>query len=217
MVGVVTDVQIDSFGVINEDGTVAHISIDPGALANIDMSGCDTVIVSYHQGSGGLVADNVDDYGSSDAGSCVSDGTYYPAQEETGPITGLSTTSITIDTPDRGSMSFPLIASVELAVGYQLGDMVDVTYSQDPDGTLYVTDIEYVENDSTGVVQSVSQGGLTIIDDSSSQADTFIADPSLQLLQGVALGDEVDVSWHQAANGASVADSVSDFGPSNQS
>ncbi len=152
MNGVVSDVQVDSFGIVNEHGTLVHFGMDPDALANIDMSPCDTVVVSYHHGGGELVADSVDDNGSSDAGACDGDGdgTYYPTQDETGPITSLSATSITIDTPDQGSMTFPLVPAAELAVGFALGDTVDVTYSQDPDGTLFVTDIEYSENSGNG-------------------------------------------------------------------
>ncbi|MGO9752597.1 MAG: hypothetical protein ACLP22_14075 [Solirubrobacteraceae bacterium] len=217
MDGVVTDVQVDSFGVINEDGAVVHFGMDPDALANIDMSPCDTVEVSYHADSDTLLADDVDDNGSSDAGACDSDGTYYPTQDESGPITSLSTTSITIDTSEEGSMTFPLIPSAELAAGYELGDTVDVSYSQDPDGSLYVTGIEYLENDSTGVVVSVSQDAVTIIDASTSQPDVFSADPSEQLFEGVAIGDEVDVTWHEATDGGSIADSVDDLGPANPS
>ncbi len=210
--GIVSDVENDSFGIVTGDGTVIRFQMDPTDLGNIGMNPCDTVIVSYHDDAGSLIADYVDDNGSSDTGACDMDGTFYPTQDETGPITAISDTSITIDTSDQGSMTFPVDPPLDLTQGFLVGDDVDVTYEPVPDGTLYVTDIEYVENDSTGVVTSVSRRSLTITDDSTGQPDVFVADPSEHMFEGIALGDDVDVTWHQAAGDKMVADNVQDGG-----
>lgn len=217
--GIVTDVQQTSFGIVDDQtGNVTRFTMDADALASVQMTPCDIVVVSYSSdGSGPAVADNVDDQGSSDAGACDSDGTYYDAQDETGPITGMSNSSITIDTDDQGPMTFPLLPAAGLINGYLLGDQVDVTYSQDPDGTLYVTDVEYIQNESTGVVEAVSRGSLTIVDDSTGQQDVFTAAPSARMFNGVGIGDQVDVTWHPAAGGASVVDSVNDLGTADPS
>ncbi len=98
--GIVTDIQVDSFGIVTDDAssTPMQFKMNPQALANIGMSPCDTVIVSYHQSAGAWVADGVNDNGSSDAGACDSDGTYYGTEDEYGPITSISGSSITINT-----------------------------------------------------------------------------------------------------------------------
>lgn len=210
--GIVTDVENDNFGIVTGDGTVIRLGMNPNDLADVGINPCDTVEVSYHDDAGNLIADYVDDNGSSDAGACDTDGTFYPTQDQTGPITAVSDTGITIDTADEGPIRFPVDPSLDLTEGLLVGDDVDVTYEPVPDGTLYVTEIEYVENDSTGVVTSVSGGSLTITDDSTGQPDVFVADPSEQMFAGIAVGDEVDVTWHQAAGSQMVADYVEDDG-----
>lgn len=217
--GTVTDVQLDSFGIVDENtGTTTRFTMDPDALAAINMAPCDTVDVSYQQDGATLVADNVNDYGSSDGGACDGGaGTYYPAQDVVGNITDITDSSVSINTADDTSMTFPVLPSSGLLSGFALDDSVDITYSQDPDGTLYVADIEYAENDSTGVVVAVSESQLTIVDDSTGQQDVFTADPSQQLFDGVAIGDQVDVTWHQAADGSQVADNIDDSGPAESS
>ena len=211
--GVVSDIENDNFAIVTGNGTVMRFQMNATELANENMNPCDVVDVSYHEGTaGGLVADAVDDDASSDAGSCDADGTYYPTEDETGPITAISATSITIDTSDQGSMSFPVNETQQLTSGFLLGDVVDVTYEPVPDGTNYVTDIEYVENDSAGVVTALNAGSLTITDDATGQPDVFAADPSLGMFEGVALGDQVDVTWHEASNNVEVADNVQDMG-----
>ena len=104
-------------------------------------------------------------------------------------------------------MTFPVNTAAQLTDGFEVGDVVDVTYEPIPDGTDYVTDIEYVENDSSGIVTSLSAGSMTIIDDSTGQPDVFYADPNAGMFLGIGLGDEVDVTWHQGAIGM-VADNV---------
>ena len=50
---------------------------------------------------------------------------------------------------------------------------------------------------------------LTAGANSTGQADTFSADPDIALFGGITPGDEVDVTYHQAAAG-DVADAVGD-------
>jgi hypothetical protein len=55
----------------------------------------------------------------------------------------------------------------------------------------------------------VSDGSLTITDDNTGQPVMFTADPGAGVFDGVAVGDQVDVNYHQSASGP-VADSVDD-------
>jgi len=45
-------------------------------------------------------------------------------------------------------------------------------------------------------------------------ADTFVADPTADMFDGVAIGDQVNVIYH-LADGQNVADNVDDNGPEN--
>jgi hypothetical protein len=208
--GIVTDVESATFGILTDGGVDDSFRMSASALANVGMETCDVVTVAYHTSGSSLVADTVSDTDSSDAGQCDSDGTYYATEDETGPITAVSSTSVTLDTSDQGSMTFALDPSDDLGDGYLVGDVVDVTYEPVPDSVNFATDVEYVESDSTGVVTAVSDGSLTITDDSTGQPDVFTADPSDGVFTGVQTGDEVDVTWHQAAGNQMVADAVDD-------
>ncbi len=212
--GTVTDVQLASFGIVDEQtGATTRFAMEPDSLAAINMSPCDTVTVSYRQDLSGLVADKVDDSGTSDGGACDDNGTYYPTQDAVGSITDMTPSSITIST-DEGPMTFPVLPSADLLDGFQYGDDVDVTYAQDPDGMLYVVDVEYAQSYASGVVESVSDNQLTILDHSTQQPDVFSLGPGdAGEFDGIASGDEVQVTWHQAANGVDVADNVDDLGP----
>jgi hypothetical protein len=53
----------------------------------------------------------------------------------------------------------------------------------------------------------VSDGSLTITNNG--QSETFTADPSVGLFDGIALRDQVDVNYHQS-NSQLVVDSVDD-------
>ena len=90
-----------------------------------------------------------------------------------------------------------------------MGDVVDVSYYENPDGSLTADDVEYVEQDATGVVNAVGDTSLALVDDATGQTDTFSGDPDLGLFDGVNPGDEVDVTYHQSAAGL-VADAVGD-------
>jgi Domain of unknown function (DUF5666) len=125
-----------------------------------------------------------------------------------GTITQVSGSRLAVAT-DSGQLSFSVDPDDDLTDGFLVGDLVDVSYFQNGDGTLSADDVEYVEDDATGVVSTVSDGAVIIVDDSTGQTDTFSADPDMDLFDGIAPGDEVDVTYHQAAAG-DVADAVGD-------
>ena len=205
--GVVTDVGNDTFTMTTADGSslVFHMAAD--ALSSVDMFPCDTVTVSYHSDSGLLVADNVDDTGTSDTGDCSGDNS---SSDEVGPIVSISPSSVTIATSDQGNMTFTVDPTAALTDGYVVGDVVDVTYAPDSNGNNVASDIEYVENDVTGTVSAVSVGSVTVVDGDTGQPVTFNADPAQEMFGGVAVGDSIDVTYHQSG-GLSVVDTVDDL------
>jgi Domain of unknown function (DUF5666) len=208
--GVVTEVDDDAFMLQTADGANLRLHMSQDALSSLNLQTCDTVNVSYHQDAGILIADNVSDTGASTSGDCA------PTQDATGQITQVSADSVTI-TSDQGPMTFGVDPSSGLTDGFQPGDLVDVTYTQNSDGTLSATDVQFVEEDSSGQVTSVTTTAngatLTITDDSTGQSETFNADPNngvqinARAFNGVSVGDEVDVTYHQSA-GRLVADTV---------
>ena len=209
--GVVTDVETDTFQVTTGDGSVLNLDMAADTLANLNLSYCDQVTVSYHEDSGVLIADSVDDTGASTTGVCAGDGSSAASEDAVGTITSVSGSSVTIDQGlGQGALTFT-VDDPSITDGFSVGDVVDVTYTEDADGTLDAGDVEYVENDATGVVTSVGAGSLTITDDSTGDPDTFTADPGAGMFDGVQIGDEVDVSYHVAAGG-DVVDNVDDSG-----
>jgi Domain of unknown function (DUF5666) len=129
-------------------------------------------------------------------------------QEAEGTITQVSASQLALST-DSGTLSFSADPTEELTDGFLVGDVVDVSYYENPDGSLTADDVEYVEQDATGVVSAVGDTSLALVDDATGQTDTFSGDPDLGLFDGVNPGDEVDVTYHQSAAGL-VADAVGD-------
>lgn len=205
--GVVSDVQDDTFTISTADGSSLVLHMNADALGALDMFSCDTVTVSYHTDAGLLVADNVDDTGTSSSGDCAGDS---GSSDETGPIVSLSSTSVTIATQDQGNMTFSVDPTAGLTDGFLVGDVVDVTYAADSSGANAASDIEYVESDATGVVTAVGAGTISFTDGQTGATDGFTADPSQQLFDGVTVGDQVDVTYHQSS-GQPVVDNVDDL------
>jgi Domain of unknown function (DUF5666) len=119
--------------------------------------------------------------------------------------------SIAIDTGDE---QLTFVADPDLLADIQVDDEVDVTYYEDG-GTLVADDVSLVddgqEDDTvTGTVTQVRGDGLTIQVDGEG-AMSFSADPDL--LQDVAVGDVVDVTYYQDDNGSLVADDVEPADP----
>jgi hypothetical protein len=217
--GVVSDVEDNTFTVDTADGSSLVFHMAAKALDAVDMTPCDTVTVTYHSDAGMLVADNVDDTGTSDQGDCASDGsgdsgdgstdTSDSSSDETGPVTAVSSSSITIDTPDQGSMTFAVDPTSGLTDGFQPGDVVDVTYAAASGGAPQASDVEYVEDDVVGAVTAVDGGSVTLTNADTGSPVTFTADVSEQMFQGVAVGDQIDVTFH-VAGGQQVVDNVDD-------
>lgn len=203
--GVVGDVEDNAFDITTADGTDLRLNMSADQLSSLNLQSCDLVNVTYHQDAGILIADSAEVTGASTSGDCA------PTFDATGAITQVSDSSISLST-ESGPMTFN-VSSSDLTSGFQQGDVVDVTYTQNGDGSFDATDVQYVEQDSTGTVSSVSSSTLVITDSSTGQPDTFIADPAngLQLctyaFDGVHTADQVDVTYHQTAAGL-IADSV---------
>lgn len=125
-----------------------------------------------------------------------------------GAITSISDSRLSVST-DSGTLTFSVDPAEGLTDGFLVGDVVDVSYYSNADGSLSADDVEYVEQDATGVVSAVSNNSLALADDSTGQTDTFSGDPALGLFDGVNPGDHVDVTYHQSAAGL-VADAVGD-------
>lgn len=210
--GVITDVNSDAMSLQIGDGTELRLHAAGDTLSNLNLQPCDEVSVTYHQDAGILVADSVTPTGASTSGDCA------PSYDATGTITQVSADGITIST-DQGSQSFSVDPSSGLTDGYQVGDLVDVTYAVSPDGSMTVSDVEFVEEETTGSVTSVTSavhgGSLTITDDSTGHPDVFLADPATgvqinaRAFNGILVGDSIDVTYHQSA-GQLVADTVSE-------
>jgi hypothetical protein len=206
--GLVTEIDSDGFMVRTGDAFDLRFHISADALSNLNLQACNTVDVSYHQDAGMLIADSVSITGTSTAGDCA------PTQDATGVITQVSANGLTIN-GDQGPLTFSVDPSSGNTGGFQVGDLVDVTYTQNSDGTLQATDVQFVEQDTSGRVTAVNGGSLTITDDNSGQSETFIADPhsgvqiNAHAFNGVSVGDQIDVTYHQSA-GHVVADTVSE-------
>jgi hypothetical protein len=125
-----------------------------------------------------------------------------------GTITQVSGGRLALSTAS-GPFTFAVDPTAGLTDGFLAGDFVDVSYYGNADGSLVADDVEYVEDDATGVVSAVSDAGLSIVDDNTGQTDTFSSDPDMGLFDGIAPGDEVDVTYHESAAG-NVADAVDD-------
>jgi hypothetical protein len=210
--GVVTEVDDDAFEIELADGSDLRLHMGSDALSSLSLSTCNTVDVAYHQDAGLLLADGVQVTGNSTTGDCT------PTESATGTITQVSDQGLTIST-DQGPLTFS--ADSDVTDGFQSGDVVDVTYVQNQDGSLTATDVEYVEQDASGTVTAVSGTSMTITDSDSGQPETFVTGPNgVEVdgpsFQGVSFGDQVDVTYHQSA-GQLVADSVCDGGPGGSS
>jgi hypothetical protein len=202
--GVVADVGQDALELDTADGSELRLHMAASTLAALNLSQCDTVAVTYHQDAELLIADSVQQTGTSTSGDCSGDG---GSDDVVGTITAVSGSGLTVSTEDQGAMTFT-VDSPDVTDGFVVGDVVDVSYDTLGDGTLDAGDVEYVEQDASGTVTAVSSGSLAVRGDGG-QTETFTADPSQGIFDGVSVGDEVDVSFHQSA-GQHVADVVDD-------
>ena len=130
-------------------------------------------------------------------------------QDVTGTITALGTDSLTIQTGDGTSMTFQ--ADPVLLEDFSVGDDVDVSYYADAGGSLIADDVEPLDDsgsddlDAIGTVTAIADGSITVQVDGSGPM-TFEADS--ELLDGVSVGDLVDVTYFQDTDGSLVADDI---------
>jgi len=137
-------------------------------------------------------------------------------QDVTGIITALGAGSVTIQADDGSTMTFQ--ADPVLLEDFEVGDQVDVTYYADAGGSLAADDVEPVDDgsgnqdlDAIGTVTALDAGAWTI----TVQVDgggTLTFDADADLLDGVAVGDHVDVTYFQDTDGTLVADDVEPAG-----
>lgn len=210
--GVVSEVDSDALTLRAGDGTGLRLHVSGGTLSNLNLHPCDVVSVTYHQDAGILVADSVNSNGASTTGDCA------PSYDATGTITQVSAGAITIST-DQGPRAFGVDPSSGLTDGYQAGDLVDISYTINPDGSLAASDVQFVEQETAGTVTSVTTsaagGSLSITDASTGQPEAFNADPAhgvqinARAFNGISVGDSVDITYHQSGGGL-VADTVSE-------
>ena len=130
-------------------------------------------------------------------------------QDVSGTITAVAADSVTIQADDGSSMTFQ--ADPVLLEDFGVGDQVDVSYYTDTDGTLVADDVELLDENGTddldaiGTVTALGDSSITVQVDGAGSM-TFQADSDL--LDGVAVGDSVDVTYFQDTDGSLVADDV---------
>jgi hypothetical protein len=206
--GVVSEVNTDAFVLHTADGSDLRLHMANDTLANLNLQICYIVNITYHQAAGMLIADQVQSTGTSSSGRCA---TSQDSLDAVGTITQVSATSVTIST-DQGPLTLSIDPSAGAVTdGFLVGDMVDVTYSQNGYGSLSASDIQYVQQDVVGTVTAVSVGSITITDVNTRQPDTITADPSQAVFAAVAIGDQIDVTYHESS-GQLIADAISDQG-----
>jgi Domain of unknown function (DUF5666) len=130
-------------------------------------------------------------------------------QDATGTITALGIDSVTIQTEGGESMTFQ--ADPMLLEDFSVGDAVDVSYYPDADGSLVADDVEPLDDsgsedlDAIGTVTAIADGSITVQIDGSGPM-TFQADS--ELVDGVSVGDLVDVTYFQDTDRSLVADDI---------
>jgi len=208
--GTVIEVDSDALVIQSADGSQQRVTVAASVISSLHVALCDTVSITYHHVGPTIVADTVKEVdlnpiaacnGSSDTG-----GSSTGSQDVVGTITQLSLRSVVISTPS-GSESF--VATSDLTDGFILGDQVDVTYGHSG-GVMTATDIEYQDQDAVGSVIFVDSGSIKISDPTTGQIATFTDDPNNGSFDGIAEGDQVDISYH-LSSGRQVVDSVSDM------
>jgi hypothetical protein len=213
--GLVNNVGTDSFDILTSSGADLTFQIQAAALANDDLSPCDQVVVNYHSSDKTLIADDVNDTGAPDAGPCSSGGDN--SNDWIGTITAISGTSITIDAgAGNGGVQTFVVDDPAITDGFLVGDSMDLTY-EPWNGQVAADQLAYNDTDTSGVVNALTPAGagfdtISMIDDYTGAPETF--DVPVDLLQGqdVENGDDVDVSYYQAARGLTL-DSLDDNGP----
>jgi hypothetical protein len=214
--GLVNNVGTDSFDIITASGADLTFHMNAQALANNDVSPCDELVVSYHSANQTLIADDVDDNGPPDSGPCSSGG--ENSNDWVGTITAVSGTSISVDAGlGNGGVETFAVDDPAITDSFLVGDSVDVTY-EPWDNQTAADQIAYNDTETSGVVTAMGAAGtgfetVAMIDDYTDEPETFYVPVALLQGQDVQLGDDLDVSYYQAARGLTL-DSLDDNGPS---
>lgn len=225
--GLVNNVNADTFDIITADGSDLNFHMAAETLANVGMSSCDAVVVTYHVDSQMMIADSIVDSGPPSTGACSNDGNgggdngngggdSGGSNDWIGTVTAISATSITVDAGANGGLQTFVVDDPSVTLGFYVGDAVDVCYEQD--GSQFVADsISYNDTPTSGVVTAIATASsgydtITMTDDYSLQSETFYIPVDVLEGQGVQIGDDVSVDYFQAARGLTI-DCIQDNGP----
>jgi hypothetical protein len=213
--------QVSARAPARRSGAPAHqAAITRGSAQSAATAPVTVQIQGLPQGVTVLISETVDAQGrwtititlppSATSGGTVASGNDPSDDDQVteGTITQVSVNRVAIDT-GSGLLGFSVDPGSGLTDGFQVGDVVDVTYAHSADGLLGADDVEYVEQDASGPVTAVSESRITVADQASGISYTITADPTLGLFAGVLPGDQVDITYHQSAAGL-VADEVDD-------
>lgn len=213
--GVVTEIGSDSIAIRLPDGSSISPTLPAASLAYlntaVDIEVCETVTIAYHTSSAGPVLDSLAPTGFSTAPIPESLGDTCAEESDggidvVGSITAIGPTSVTVAVPGQGAMTFAVDPTQDLLDGNLVGDVVDVTYTQNADGSLSADDVEYAEEYTTGTITAVNSNLLTINDAVTGDADAF--DPGAATFDGISIGQAVGVDFY-VAGGQPQADDVS--------
>jgi hypothetical protein len=191
------------------DGSILRLAA-PASSATRNLTPGVTVLIRASANAKGRRAFALSVPATTTAGGTVASGADPSADDQTaeGAITQVSAVGLAIGT-DSGTLSFAVDPSSGLTGGFAVGDVVDVAYHENPDGSLGGDDVEYAEQDASGQVSAVGDASITVSPQPAGTPLTITADPAQGLFDGILVGDQVDVAYHQAATGP-VADSVDD-------
>jgi hypothetical protein len=205
--GVITSQTATTFTMTDNAGDAVTFFMDAEDLSDQGLQWCDEVDVTYHSDATTLDADNVDDGGASAAGACAALGV---SKTTAGTITGIDSVAETM-TLNTGSgqpaVTLNLSDDPDLSDGFSVGDVVTADYSLSQDQSEHAQDIEYVNYTADGgVVSAVNDTSVTV------SGATYAADSGFT--SGVAVGDQVDLTYNIVAGVPTVDDDDSvDNGP----
>ncbi len=218
--GVVTNVGTDSITLQLPDGSTLTPTLPAASLAylndNVDVSDCETMTVDYSEGASGPVVDAFMPTGISTGPISESLGDTCADESDggidvVGTIASLGSASLSISIPGQASQPYSVDPSLDLPDSNEVGDIVDVMYSQNPDGSLSAGSVNYVEAYTTGTVLAVdnTDGTLSVADAVTGQTDTFgDGDASFS---GITPGEDVAVDYY-VSGGQPQADDVESLG-----
>jgi hypothetical protein len=145
------------------------------------------------------------------------DSTSGEDQTVTGAVTAVAAdgSTLTVQVDGKGPMTFQ--TDPDVVNGVSVGDQVDVTYYQDTDGSLVADDVQpsnsgspgdgSTDQDAVGTVTAVATDGSTLTVQVDGKGPvTFQTDSDL--VDGISVGDLVDVTYYQDTDGSLVADDV---------